>query len=465
MVATARVSSGSPTGYMAAGWAEEYRSRRARLLEKIGSGVAIFRSAPHAVMHNDVEYNYRQDSDFYYVTGFDEPAAVAVLAPNHEEHQFILFLRPKDRLAETWSGRRLGVEAAKEAIGADVVYPIEELTAKLPQYLQTGDRIFYSLGHDPHFDAQILDLWKQQRRGYFRKGRGPVALEDPIARLHQLRNIKSPLELAAMRQAADIAAEAHQRAMEMARPGCWEYEVQAELDRLCRSRGGWGPAYPAIVATGENACILHYVENNCQLQAGDLLLIDAGCAYGYYNSDITRTFPVNGRFSPEQQALYELVLAAQMAAIAAVKPGDPYSNVHDVALKVLVEGLLDLGLMVGSVEQIIEKELYRPFYPHRTSHWLGLDVHDVGVYTYGDDPCYLQPGQVLTVEPGLYIAPDIEPKQPGEEDDWPAQPEVPEQWRGIGIRIEDDVLVTEGGHDVLTAAVPKQVADLTWGKD
>ncbi|MEO0408195.1 MAG: aminopeptidase P N-terminal domain-containing protein [Cyanobacteria bacterium P01_A01_bin.135] len=427
----------------------EYRQRRDRLIAAIGQGTAIFRSAPSAVMHNDVEYNFRQDSDFYYLTGFNEPEAVAVLSPSHEEHRYVLFVRPKDALKETWSGYRVGVEAAKERFGADEVYPIEELNEKLPQYLEKADRIFYRLGRDRPFNDRVLRHWQALMRTYPKRGTGPTAIEDPGPRLHPLRQVKSPAELALMRRAAEISAAAHCHAMAIAQPGTYEHEVQAELEYAFRKAGADGPAYPSIVASGKSACILHYTENTGQMQDGDLLLIDAGCAYGYYNADITRTFPVNGRFTPEQRILYDLVLAAQKAAIAKAQPGTPYSDTHKAAVEVLVDGLLDIGLLQGKVEDIIEKEAYKPFYMHRTGHWLGLDVHDVGIYQQGEDPLLLAPGQVFTVEPGLYISPTIEPAED--------QPEVPERWRGIGIRIEDDLLITETGHEILTAAVPKAV--------
>lgn len=432
--------------------ATEYAQRRATLMAKLGKGTAVFRSAPLATMHNDVEYNFRQDSDFYYLTGFDEPGAVAVLAPHHEEHRFILFVRPKDLEKETWSGYRVGVEAAKEQFGADIVYPIDELEEKLPQYLEPADRIFYSIGRDKAFNETILKHWQQLLRTYPRKGYGPVALENPIALLHPMRQIKSAAELDLMRKAAEIAIEAHQRAMDFARPGHYEYQVQAEIEHTFRLQGAIGPAYPSIVASGENACILHYTENTRQMQDDDLLLIDAGCAYGYYNSDITRTFPVNGKFTEEQKAIYEIVLEAQRQSIAQVYPGNPYKQTHDVAVRVIVEGLIDLGLLQGDIEEIIKEEKYKPFYMHRTGHWLGLDVHDVGVYQHGETPHSLEPGQVLTVEPGIYISPHIQPAE--------GQPAVDPRWHGIGIRIEDDVLVTPEGYENLTAGVPKMIEDL-----
>ena len=287
-----------------------YAQRRQQLLSKLNQGTAIFRSAPMAVMHNDVEYAFRQDSDFFYLTGFNEPEAVAVLAPHHDEHQFILFVRPKDLDREIWTGYRTGVEAAQERYGADIAYSIEELDEKLPQYLKGGDRIYYHLGRDEAFNSRILRHWRKQLALYPKRGTGPIALEDPSPLLHPLRLVKTPEELELMRKAADIAVDAHNLARDMARPGRYEYEVQAEMERLFTLHGG-SPAYPSIVASGGNACILHYVENTRQMEEGDLLLIDAGCSYQYYNSDITRTFPISGKFSPEQKIIYELVLEAQ----------------------------------------------------------------------------------------------------------------------------------------------------------
>ncbi|MEC4895803.1 MAG: aminopeptidase P N-terminal domain-containing protein [Oscillatoria sp. PMC 1051.18] len=429
----------------------EYRQRREKLMSKIGNGTAIFRSAPTAVMHNDVEYIFRQDSDFYYLTGFNEAEAVAVFAPHHEEHRFVLFVQPKNPEKETWTGYLLGVEAAKEQLGADEVYPIDELDEKLPQYIQKAEKIYYHLGRDRDFNATILRHWQKSMVGYQKHGIGPMLLESTNTILHPLRQVKSPTEIEFIRHATAISAEAQNRAFEFSQPGRYEYEIQAEIEHTFRLKGAIGPAYPTIVASGVNSCILHYIENNCQLQDGDLLLIDAGCSYGYYNGDITRTFPVGGKFTTEQKIIYELVLDAQQQAIAQVKPGNPYNLFHDTAVRVLVEGLMELGLLVGDIEEIIEEEKYKPFYMHRTGHWLGLDVHDSGGYKYNEEDWYiLQPGNILTVEPGIYIGPNIKPVE--------GQPEVPERWRGIGIRIEDDVLVTNSGNEVLTAAVPKSVA-------
>jgi len=430
----------------------EYRDRRQQLMAKIGNGTAIFRSAPMAVMHNDVEYTYRQDSDFFYLTGFNEPEAVAVLAPHHEEHRFILFVQPKEREKEVWTGYRCGVEDAKNLYGADEAYPIAELAEKLPQYLEKADRIYYHLGRDRSFNETILKHWQRLVAMYPRRGVGPMALEDSNVILHPLRLVKSPAELDLMRQAATISVEAHNQAREIARPGCYEYEIQAEMERIFRLRGGMGPAYPSIVASGANACVLHYIENNRQMQDNELLLIDAGCAYGYYNADITRTFPVGGKFTPEQKALYEIALEAQLRAIEQVQPGNPYNAFHDTAVRVITEGLVNLGILKGEIDKLIEEGKYKPFYMHRTGHWLGLDVHDVGVYQHGESAHILQPGNVLTVEPGIYIVPDTKPAED--------QPEIDPRWSGIGIRIEDDVLVTDTGHEILTAGVPKLVEEL-----
>jgi len=430
----------------------EYRQRRQQLMEKIAHGAAIFYSAPTSVMHNDVEYVYRQDSDFFYLTGFNEPQAVAVIAPSHPEHHFVLFVQPKDREKEIWHGYRCGVEMAKEVYGADAVYPINELDEKLPQYLENSERIYYHLGRDRQFNEKVIHHFQNLLRTYPKRGTGPIAIEDTCSVLYSMRLHKSPAELKFMRQAVAIAVEAHNHALEIAAPGRYEYEIQAQIEHLFRLRGGDGPAYPSIVATGTNACVLHYIENKSQMQDQDLLLIDAGCAYGYYNSDITRTFPVNGKFTPEQKTLYELVLEAQKKAIAQIKPGNPFSSVHDTAVRVLTEGLVELGLLRGEIDTLISEEKYKAFYMHRTSHWLGLDVHDAGVYQYGENPQIFQPHQVLTVEPGLYIVPDTQPVE--------GQPEIDPRWLGIGIRIEDDVLVTVDGNEVLTAGVPKEVKDI-----
>ncbi|MBW4420674.1 MAG: aminopeptidase P N-terminal domain-containing protein [Myxacorys californica WJT36-NPBG1] len=427
----------------------EFRQRRDRFLEKIGNGTAILRSAPTAVMHNDVEYNFRQDSNFFYLTGFNEADCVAVFAPWHETHKFVLFVQPKDRDKETWSGYRIGVEAAKELYGADEAYPITELTEKLPQYVEKADRIYYHMGRDRSFNDRIIALWQRCMATYEKKWIGPIAIEDPGPLLYPLRQVKSESELELMRKAVAIAAESHNLALQLRKPGMYEYELQAEMEHLFRLRGGWGAAYPSIVASGANSCILHYTENDRQMQDGELLLVDAGCSYGYYNSDITRTYPVGSKFTEEQRILYELVLKAQLAAIAQLQPGSAWNQFHETAVRTIVEGLMALGLLQGDIEEIIKEEKYKPFFMHGTGHWLGLDVHDSGVRQIGETWQTFQAGHVVTVEPGIYIRPDFKPFE--------GQPEVPERWRGIGIRIEDDVLVTPTGNEILTAAVPKSL--------
>ncbi|MBF2057056.1 MAG: aminopeptidase P N-terminal domain-containing protein [Cyanobacterium sp. T60_A2020_053] len=427
---------------------EEYKQRRRALMTKIGDGVAVFRSAPTAVMHNDVEYVYRQDSDFFYLTGFNEAEAVAVIAPYHDEHQYILFVQPKDLSTEIWTGYRVGVEGAKDHFHADVVYPINELNEKLSEYLVTGQRLYYHLGRDTGFNQVIINHWQKLLATYPKRGYGPKSLEDSNFVLHPLRLVKSASEIELIRKATEISVKAHHRAREFAEEGRYEYEVQAEIEHTFRILGADGPAYPSIVASGANACVLHYIENNRQMHKGDLLLIDAGASYSYYNGDITRTFPIGGDFSPEQKAIYDLVLAAQEGAMAQVKLGNTYDQYHDKAVLILVEGLKDLKLLKGDTEEIIKEKKYKPFYMHGTGHWLGLDVHDAGIYkTDKENWQGFQVGNVITVEPGIYISPYITPAE--------GQPEIPDYWKGIGVRIEDDVLVTTTGNEVLTAGVPK----------
>lgn len=437
----------------------EYRQRREAVLKAIGQGTAIFCSAPTAVMHNDVDYLYRQDSNFFYLTGFNEPNAVAVLAPSHETHKFVLFVQPKNKELETWSGYRTGVEEAKRQYGADEAYPIAQLGEKLSQYVEAAPRLYYHFGQDRAFNDRIIALWQHLLKRMTKRGKGPVAIEDSKLLMEQFRRVKTPYEVDKIRKAIAISADAHNAVRDMAKPGMYEYEIQAALENIFRREGALGPAYPSIVASGENACILHYVENNQPLKEGDLLLIDAGCAYEYYNADITRTFPVGDHISEEQTIIYNLVLKAQLAAIEQVQPGLPFNAFHDAATRVITEGLVELGLLVGNVDELIAAKKHKAFFMHGTGHFLGLDVHDTGILRNPDKTWKpFVPGNIVTVEPGIYIAPDYEPEPPkeGEEDKLP-QPPIEDRWKGIGVRIEDDVLVTETGHEVLTAAVPKNL--------
>ena len=429
------------------GNAEIFRTRRAHLLRSIGEGaVAILPSAPVAVRSNDVEFVYRQDSDFYYLTGFAEPEAVAVFAPGHPEGEFAMFVLPRDKERETWTGRRAGIEGAMMDYGADKAYVIEEFERVIPRYLDKADRLHYPLGLNEKMNEKVLRLLRHAQAMRPRTGSGASAILDPREVIHESRLHKEPHELELMRRAAAISAQAHQRAMREARGGMMEWEVEAIIDFTFRKSGAAGPSYPSIVASAGNAAVLHYISNDREMQTGDLLLIDAGCEYQFYASDVTRTFPVGAKFSLLQKSLYEIVLAAQMKAIEVIKPGIRFDDPHHAALRILVDGMRGLGLLHGSAEEIISSGSYRRYYMHRTSHWLGMDVHDVGVYRQGEQSRVLEPGMVLTVEPGIYIAPNDE--------------EAPESFRGIGIRIEDDVLVTPEGHDVITAAIPKKAGDL-----
>ena len=422
-----------------------YAARRQAFLKQMGDGVALFPAAPTSIRSQDVEYRYRQDNDLYYLTGFPEPESLCLLSPNHDKEQFILFVRPRDKEKETWTGKRFGVEGAQEHFGVDAAYTIDQLDKVLPEHLLTAEKIYYGLGRDERLNAKILDFVNQGRLQRPRIGRGPVSLIDPSDLLHEMRLFKTPEEIDLMRCAVKASAAAHYAALHETRPGMYEYEIEALLEYHFRRNGADGPAYPSIVASGANATILHYISNDQQMQDDDLLLIDAGSEYACYCSDVTRTFPVGRAFSAQQKEIYSLVLTAQKHAIAMIRPGVGFDDVHQRATEILIDGLRDLGLLSGSTEDILEKGDYRQFYMHRTSHWLGMDVHDVGKYRVGEESRTLNPGMVLTVEPGLYIAADAD---------------VQAAYQGIGVRIEDDVLVTADGHDVLTSAIPKELDDI-----
>lgn len=419
----------------------EFARRRRRLTQLMRDGVAVLPSAPVSVRNRDVEYPYRQESDFFYLTGFSEPEAVAVLVPGRPEGGFLLFCRERDPAAELWAGRRAGLEGARDRHGADDAFPIGDLDDILPGLLENRERVYYTMGRNAEFDQRLV-AWVKQVRAKVRSGvHGPsefVSL-DPL--LHELRLIKSQSEIKAMRRAAEASAAAHRRAMQMCRPRMRESDIEAELLHEFMIQGCRFPAYPPIVGAGANGCVLHYTDNNARLRDGDLLLIDAGAEYDHYAADITRTFPVNGRFTRSQRAVYELVLGAQLAAIAQVRPGNHWNAPHEAAVSFLTQGLKELGLLKGKIDRLIKKEAYRRFYMHRTGHWLGMDVHDVGDYKVGDDWREFEPGMVLTVEPGIYISAGLK--------------DVPRKWWNTAVRIEDDVLVTEGGCEVLSASVPK----------
>ncbi len=424
--------------------ASVYARRRARLAARLGNGVAIVPTAPECLRNRDAHYPYRYDSYFYYLTGFREPEAVLVLVGG-ETPRSMLFCREKNAEREIWDGFRYGPEAAREAFAFDEACSITELDARMPDLLADRPAVQVHLGSDPLWDGRVLG-WVNAVRGRARSGvAAPGDLRDVRVLLDEMRLIKDGHEVALMRRAGDISAAAHRLAMQAARPGVAEYAVEAVLQHEFRRCGAQAPAYTPIVAGGVNACVLHYVENNAILADGDLLLIDAGCELDGYASDITRTFPVNGRFSGAQRDVYELVLAAQAAAIAMVKPGAHWNAPHDAAVAVLAQGFIDLKLLGGTLDAVLEQESYKQFYMHRTGHWLGLDVHDAGEYKTGGEWRELQPGMVLTVEPGCYIRPG---------------PGVPEAFAHIGIRIEDDALVTVGGCEILSAAAPKNVADI-----
>ncbi len=419
-----------------------HAERRKRLMERMAGGVAILPNAAVTHRNRDVEHPFRSNSDFHYLTGFPEPGAVAVLIPDHGDHPYLLFVPPKDPDKEVWTGIRAGVEGAKRDYGADEAYSLDQLDSVLPELLADRERLYVHFGRDRDFDERVTG-WLNATRARERQGiRAPEILVDVEDMIHEMRLIKAPEELERMREAARITCAAHRRAREVTRPGMHEYQVQAEMEYLFRIEGAWGPAYPSIVAGGANACILHYTENRSRLRDGDLVLIDAGCEVEGYAADVTRTFPVGEPPGDPQRTLWDIVHEAQTAAIDRVRPGTTFDDYHQAALRVLVQGMVDLGLLTGEVDGLIESGDYRRFYMHRTGHWLGLDVHDVGRYKVTADHWRtLEPGMTLTVEPGLYIPADAG--------------DVPAELRGTGIRIEDDVHVTDGDPEVLTAAAPK----------
>jgi Xaa-Pro aminopeptidase len=430
----------------------ELAGRRAALMRKMErDALLILPAAPVRYRNRDIEHAYRQDSDFHYLTGFSEPYSLCVLAPGRREGQYVLFVREWDPEREAWEGRRAGVAGACRDYGADEAHPTAKLDEVMPQLMAGRRSVLYTLGRQPHVDQRLLG-WLNSARGRGQPGSGqhpPSEIVNPEQLLHEMRLRKSRAEIELLRESARIAAQAHVRAMRFCRPGRKEYEVMAELVHEFRLHNA-ATSYHPIVGGGANGCILHYQENSEELQDGDLLLIDAGCEHRYYASDITRTFPVNGRFSPEQRAIYGIVLEANQAAIAQVRAGNNWNSPHEAAVKVITRGLVKLGLLKGSVSRLIRDGAYQRFFMHRTGHWLGMDVHDVGDYKVGEAWRTLEPGMVMTIEPGIYIPPGGPP----------GSPKVPKRFHNIGVRIEDDVLVTRGAAEVLTADAPKDPGEI-----
>ncbi len=424
---------------------KEYLRRRRELMRTMEEGaIAVLPSSSEVTRSNDTLFPFRQNSSFYYLTGFNEPDAVLVLVPGREQGEFILFCRDRDAKKEMWDGKRIGPEGAVNEYGADDAFPIDDIDDILPGLLENRERLFYTMGKKPSFDKTLLD-WVNQVKANKRQGVSApseiVALEYP---LHEMRVVKTRAEIQLMRKAAKISCEAHERTMKACKPGMFEYELEAEMLYVF-NRYQSPPAYTSIVGGGANANVLHYIDNNQELQDGDLVLIDAGCEYENYASDITRTFPVNGKFSDAQRELYEVVLESQYAAIKACEEGNHWNDPHDMAVKVLTKGLIDLGILKGSLPALLKDKAYQPYYMHRTGHWLGIDVHDVGDYKIDNEWRLLENGMCMTVEPGLYI---------------PASRQVPSRFHNIGIRIEDDVVVTAKGPDVLTESLAKTVDEI-----
>jgi Xaa-Pro aminopeptidase len=424
--------------------ANEYAKRREALLKQIGpGGIAIIASADEHLRNGDSYFPFRQDSDFYYLTGFKEPEAVAVFIPGRKDGQFVLFNRLRDPAKELWDGPRAGQEGASSIYGADQAFPMSVLDEEVPKLLENHDRLYYHIGRDMSFNRKVL-TWIKKVQSKVRSGvKAPHQFLSIESILSEMRVIKSPAELALMRRAGEISALAHCRAMLASQPGKMEYELEAELLYVFTQHGSRSPAYNNIVCSGANTCVLHYNDNNAKIHDGDLILIDAAAEYEYYAADITRTFPANGRFTAEQRAVYEVVLATQTAVIDAIKPGVAWNRLQEISEQVVTEGLVKLGLLTGDLSELLEKKACRRFYMHHFGHWLGLDVHDAGLYQVAGKPRVLQPGMVFTVEPGIYIPPDSEGIDP--------------KWWKIGVRIEDDIAVTEQGCEVLTAGVPKTV--------
>jgi Xaa-Pro aminopeptidase len=422
---------------------KEYAARRKDLMSIMAdNSIAVLAAAPEQVRSKDTLYPYKQSTNFSYLSGFSEPCAVMLLIPNREQGECVLFCRDKDPLRETWDGLRLGPVEAKQTLALDDAFPIDDIDDILPGLLENKSHIYYSAGKDKAFDKQLIQWIDEVTLDKESDAQPCCEQVDLDHLLAELRLIKSAAEIKLMRKAADISAEAHCRAMRFCKPGQYEYQLQAEIEHQFMMSGATGPAYTSIVGGGKNACILHYIENQSALKAGDLVLIDAGCEYQNYAADITRTFPVNGKFSAAQAAIYDIVLAAQTAAINCITPGVTYDQANKATIEVITQGLVKLGILTGDVDQLIAEGAYREFYMHSVSHWLGMDVHDVGDYKINNQWRVYEAGMLLTIEPGIYISADNQ--------------NVDKKWRGIAVRIEDDILVTKAGREVLTDGVPKQ---------
>jgi Xaa-Pro aminopeptidase len=424
----------------------EFARRRADFVSKMGDAIAVFPSAPQKARTNDSHYLYRQDTDLYYLTGFAEPESVLVLAPRHPTTKSVLFVRPRDTERETWDGYRAGVEGATRDYGVDASYPIADLDSRLPDLLDSAGTLYYAFDRDDAFNQRIVDQLKTYRWSRRRSDAGPLAVIDPGSILHEMRLIKSAADIEGMRRAVAVSREGHIAAMRYARPGMFEYEIQAIVEYIFTSRGAQYPAYPSIVASGVNATVLHYTSNRARVKDNDLVLVDAGAEVDLYCGDITRTWPISGKFTAEQRAVYEIVLAAQLRCIELCKPGTSFNeDVNDAAAKIITEGLIDIGLLAGAVDENIESGAYRRFYMHRIGHFLGMDTHDVGSYRESGTWRVLRPGMVVTIEPGIYV---------------PDEDDVDSRFRGIGVRIEDDILITQSGSDNLAAGTPKTIEDV-----
>jgi len=426
---------------------QEFSRRRKTLMEHMEpNSIAVVPSAAIHIRNRDADYSFRQDSDFYYLTGFNEPHCVLVLVPGRAHGETVMFCRERDTEKEIWDGYIAGPDGACADYGLDDAFPIDDIDDILPGLIEGTERVYYAMGKNSDFDRQVMD-WVNTIRAKVRAGATPPGeFLDLDHYLHDMRLFKSSAELRIMKKAGEISARAHARAMKISTPGMFEYQIEAEIRHEFGFSGAREIAYNPIVGGGDNACVLHYIENNKKLKDGDLLLIDAGCELELYAADITRTFPVNGKFSSEQKALYDIVLQSQLEAMKTIKPGNHWNDPHEVSVKVITEGLLELGLLKGTLEDCIASEAYKQFYMHRIGHWLGMDVHDVGDYKVGGEWRVLEPGMVMTVEPGIYVSPDDE--------------SVDKKWRGIGIRIEDDVVITKDGCEELSVGVPKTTDEI-----